>query len=152
MLGLDALQRAQFAFTVGAHIVLRAFSIGFASPVLVLSGLARSVFTVLFNQWKAIVAVAFGARSGIRGGEPPASAARFRRRPGRLHAHADMVGIISHAGGPLHGHAGREHRTQPKGRQQHRAEARGTPLCLRPDLRLMMVGMGMKSPVNRHDG
>ena len=66
MLGLDALllARIQFAFTVSAHIIFPAFSIGLASYLAVLNGLAlwtgRSVFTDLFNYWKKIFAVAFG--------------------------------------------------------------------------------------------
>jgi cytochrome d ubiquinol oxidase subunit I len=66
MLGLDALMlaRIQFAFTVSAHIIFPAFSIGLASYLAVLNGLAlwtgRSVFTDLFNYWKKIFAVAFG--------------------------------------------------------------------------------------------
>ena len=66
MFGLDALllARIQFAFTVSAHIIFPAFSIGLASYLAVLNGLAlwtgRSVFTDLFNYWKKIFAVAFG--------------------------------------------------------------------------------------------
>ncbi|NKC29391.1 cytochrome ubiquinol oxidase subunit I [Falsiroseomonas selenitidurans] len=66
MLGLDALllARIQFAFTVSAHIIFPAFSIGLASYLAVLNGLAlwtgRPVFTDLFNYWKKIFAVAFG--------------------------------------------------------------------------------------------
>ena len=66
MLGLDALllARIQFAFTVSAHIIFPAFSIGLASYLAVLNGLAlwtgRQVFTDLFNYWKKIFAVAFG--------------------------------------------------------------------------------------------
>lgn len=66
MFGLDALMlaRIQFAFTVSAHIIFPAFSIGLASYLAVLNGLAlwtgRAVFTDLFNYWKKIFAVAFG--------------------------------------------------------------------------------------------
>ena len=65
-LGLDALllARIQFAVTVSAHIIFPAFSIGLASYLAVLNGLAlwtgRQVFADLFNDWKKIFAVAFG--------------------------------------------------------------------------------------------
>ena len=55
MLGFDALMlaRIQFAFTVSAHVIFPAFSIGLASYFAVLNGLAlwtgRSVFIDLFN-------------------------------------------------------------------------------------------------------
>ena len=58
------LARIQFAFTVSFHIIFPAFSIGLASYLAVLNGLAlwtgRSVFDDLFNYWKKIFAVAFG--------------------------------------------------------------------------------------------
>jgi cytochrome d ubiquinol oxidase subunit I len=58
------LARIQFAFTVSAHIIFPAFSIGLASFLAVLNGLylgtGRSVFLDLFNYWKKIFAVAFG--------------------------------------------------------------------------------------------
>jgi cytochrome d ubiquinol oxidase subunit I len=63
---LDAilLARVQFAFTVSAHIIFPAFSIGLASYLAVLNGLGlltgRQVFEDLFNYWKKIFAVAFG--------------------------------------------------------------------------------------------
>jgi cytochrome d ubiquinol oxidase subunit I len=66
MLGLDALMlaRIQFAFTVSAHIIFPAFTIGLASYLAVLNGLAlwtgRPVFSDLFNYWKKIFAVTFG--------------------------------------------------------------------------------------------
>jgi cytochrome d ubiquinol oxidase subunit I len=58
------LARFQFAFTVSAHIIFPAFSIGLASFLAVLNGLylstGRAVFLDLFNYWKKIFAVAFG--------------------------------------------------------------------------------------------
>jgi cytochrome d ubiquinol oxidase subunit I len=66
MESLDALMlaRIQFAFTVNAHIIFPAFSIGLASFLAVLNGLwlatERPVFLDLFNYWKKIFAVAFG--------------------------------------------------------------------------------------------
>ncbi len=64
--GFDALTlaRLQFAFTVSAHIIFPAFTIGLASYLAVLNGLwlwtGRAVFLDLFNYWKKIFAVAFG--------------------------------------------------------------------------------------------
>src|SRR6202046_2414752 len=66
MSGADAvlLARAQFAFTVGFHIVFPAFSIGLASYLAVLEALwlatGREVFINLFNYWLKIFAVGFG--------------------------------------------------------------------------------------------
>ena len=63
---MDALTlaRAQFAFTVGFHIVFPVFSIGLASYLAVLNGLSlvtrRTIFLEVFNYWKKIFAVAFG--------------------------------------------------------------------------------------------
>jgi cytochrome d ubiquinol oxidase subunit I len=58
------LARAQFAFTVGFHIVFPVFSIGLASYLAVLNGLSlvtrRAIFLEVFNYWKKIFAVAFG--------------------------------------------------------------------------------------------
>ena len=58
------LARLQFAFTVSFHIIFPVFSIGLASYLAVLNGLAhftgRPVFMDLFNYWKKIFAVAFG--------------------------------------------------------------------------------------------
>jgi len=58
------LARIQFAFTVSAHIIFPAFSIGLASFLAVLNGLylgtGRALFLDLFNYWKKIFAVAFG--------------------------------------------------------------------------------------------
>ncbi|HEY2133905.1 MAG TPA: cytochrome ubiquinol oxidase subunit I, partial [Acetobacteraceae bacterium] len=49
------LARLQFAFTVGFHIVLPAFSIGLASYLMVLEGLwlrtGRQVYLDLFQYW-----------------------------------------------------------------------------------------------------
>ena len=66
MESLDALMlaRIQFAFTISAHIIFPAFSIGLASYLAVLNGLwllsGRDVFLSLFDYWKKIFAVAFG--------------------------------------------------------------------------------------------
>ena len=63
---LDALllARIQFAFTISAHIIFPAFSIGLASYLAVLEALwlwsGRAVFLDLFNYWKKIFAVVFG--------------------------------------------------------------------------------------------
>ncbi|HJS88028.1 MAG TPA: cytochrome ubiquinol oxidase subunit I [Acetobacteraceae bacterium] len=65
------LARAQFAFTVGLHIILPAFSIGLASYLMVLEGLwlrtGRQVYHDLFNYWLKIFAVGFamGVVSGL---------------------------------------------------------------------------------------
>ncbi|MDE2580688.1 MAG: cytochrome ubiquinol oxidase subunit I [Rhodospirillales bacterium] len=65
------LARAQFAFTIGFHIVLPALSIGLASYLAVLEALwlstGRSVYLDLFNYWLRIFAVAFamGVVSGV---------------------------------------------------------------------------------------
>jgi len=59
------LARAQFAFTIGFHIVFPVFSIGLASYLAVLEGLwlktRKPVYLDLFNYWMKIFAVAFGA-------------------------------------------------------------------------------------------
>ncbi|HZR69990.1 MAG TPA: cytochrome ubiquinol oxidase subunit I [Burkholderiales bacterium] len=66
MESLDALlpARIQFAFTLSAHIIFPAFSIGLASYLAVLNGLwlfsGRGVFLSLFDYWKKIFAVVFG--------------------------------------------------------------------------------------------
>jgi len=66
MFGLDAivLARVQFAFTVGFHIVLPAFSIGLASYLAVLEGLwlatSRQVYLDLFQYWIKIFSIVFG--------------------------------------------------------------------------------------------
>jgi cytochrome bd ubiquinol oxidase subunit I len=66
MSALDAvfLARAQFAFTVGFHIVLPAFSIGLASYLMVLEGLwlrtGRHVYQDLFQYWVKAFALVFG--------------------------------------------------------------------------------------------
>lgn len=58
------LARAQFAFTISAHIIFPAFSIGLASFLMVLNGLwlwrGDPVYLRLFNYWKTIFAVVFG--------------------------------------------------------------------------------------------
>jgi cytochrome d ubiquinol oxidase subunit I len=58
------LARAQFAFTIGFHIVLPAFSIGLASYLMVLEGLwlrtGRDVYLDVFRYWLKIFAVVFG--------------------------------------------------------------------------------------------
>lgn len=66
MESLDALllARLQFGFTISAHIIFPAFTIGLASYLAVLNGLwlqtGRHVFLELFEYWKKIFAVAFG--------------------------------------------------------------------------------------------
>jgi cytochrome d ubiquinol oxidase subunit I len=66
MSGADAvlLARVQFAFTVGFHIVLPAFTIGLASYLAVLEGLwlwtSRRVYLDVFNYWLKAFAVVFG--------------------------------------------------------------------------------------------
>jgi cytochrome d ubiquinol oxidase subunit I len=65
-LTIDAfhLARAQFAFTVGFHIVFPSFSIGLASYLAVLEGLwlftKKPVYLDLFRYWLKIFAVGFG--------------------------------------------------------------------------------------------
>lgn len=58
------LARAQFAFTVGYHIVFPIFSIGLASYLATLNGLSlwtgKPVYLDLFNYWRKIFAVTFG--------------------------------------------------------------------------------------------
>jgi cytochrome d ubiquinol oxidase subunit I len=62
----DAIQlaRIQFAFTVSAHIIFPAFSIGLASYLAVLEGLwiwrRDDTYLLLFDYWKKIFAVVFG--------------------------------------------------------------------------------------------
>ena len=70
---LDAvfLARLQFAFTIGFHIVLPAFSIGLASYLMVLEGLwlrtGRQVYQDLFQYWVKAFALVFamGVVSGL---------------------------------------------------------------------------------------
>jgi len=58
------LARVQFTFTVSAHIIFPAFSIGLASYLAVLEGLwiwrRDDAYLVLFDYWKKIFAVVFG--------------------------------------------------------------------------------------------
>ena len=58
------LARAQFAFTVGFHIVLPAFTIGLASYLAVLEALwlatGRQVYRDVFQYWLKVFAIAFG--------------------------------------------------------------------------------------------
>jgi cytochrome d ubiquinol oxidase subunit I len=71
--GIDALllARAQFAFTVGFHIVLPAFSIGLASYLMVLEAMwlrtGGQVYLDLFRYWLKIFAISFamGVVSGL---------------------------------------------------------------------------------------
>jgi cytochrome d ubiquinol oxidase subunit I len=73
MPGPDAifLARAQFAFTIGFHIVLPAFSIGLASYLMVLEALwlrtGRQVFQDLFQYWVKAFSLVFamGVVSGL---------------------------------------------------------------------------------------
>jgi cytochrome d ubiquinol oxidase subunit I len=62
-LALD-LARFQFAFTISAHIIFPAFSIGLASYLAVLEGLwlwtGREVYLRVFKYWLKIFAVVFG--------------------------------------------------------------------------------------------
>src|ERR1700674_3300995 len=64
--GWDAvvLARAQFAFTMGFHIVFPAFSIGLASYLAVLEALwlwtGAAVYLSVFTYWKKVFAVVFG--------------------------------------------------------------------------------------------
>jgi len=58
------LARFQFAFTVSAHIIFPAFSIGLASYLAVLEGLwlatGRPIYMTVFRYWIRIFAVVFG--------------------------------------------------------------------------------------------
>ena len=58
------LARIQFAFTVSAHIIFPAFTIGLASFLAVLNALwlwrRDETYLALFEQWKTIFAVTFG--------------------------------------------------------------------------------------------
>jgi len=58
------LARFQFAFTISAHIIFPAFSIGLASYLAVLNGLwlwyRDEAYLRLFDYWKTIFAVVFG--------------------------------------------------------------------------------------------
>ncbi|PJA59606.1 MAG: cytochrome ubiquinol oxidase subunit I, partial [Rhodobacterales bacterium CG_4_9_14_3_um_filter_71_31] len=58
------LARFQFAFTISAHIIFPAFTIGLASWLAVLNGLWLTTrddgYIRLFDQWKTIFAVVFG--------------------------------------------------------------------------------------------
>lgn len=71
--GITALlaARAQFAFTLGFHIILPAFSIGLASYLMVLEALwlrtGRQVYLDLFQYWLKIFAISFamGVVSGV---------------------------------------------------------------------------------------
>jgi cytochrome d ubiquinol oxidase subunit I len=65
-LGFEALDlaRFQFAFTISAHIIFPAFTIGLASWLAVLNGLwlitRDDAYLRVFDQWKTIFAVVFG--------------------------------------------------------------------------------------------
>ena len=65
------LARAQFAFTLGFHIVLPAFTIGLASYLMVLEALwlstGRQVYLDVFQYWLKIFAIIFamGVVSGV---------------------------------------------------------------------------------------
>ena len=58
------LARAQFAFTIGFHIVLPAFTIGLASYLAVLEAMSlatgRQVYRDVFHYWLRVFAVVFG--------------------------------------------------------------------------------------------
>jgi cytochrome d ubiquinol oxidase subunit I len=61
----ETIARIQFAFAISFHIIFPAFSIGLASYLAVLNGLwlrtKDEIYLILFNYWKKIFAVAFGA-------------------------------------------------------------------------------------------
>ena len=73
MVDIDALflARLQFAFTIGFHIVLPAFSIGLASYLAVLEGLwlrtGKQVYLDLFQYWVKAFSLVFamGVVSGL---------------------------------------------------------------------------------------
>jgi Cytochrome bd terminal oxidase subunit I/Cytochrome bd terminal oxidase subunit II len=71
MTGTIILARAEFAFTVGFHILLPTFSIGLASYLAVLEGLwlttGRQVYFDVYKYWLRIFAVGFamGVVSGV---------------------------------------------------------------------------------------
>ena len=85
------LARAQFALTIGFHIVFPAFSIGLASYLAVLEGLwlatGRQVYLDLFRYWVKIFSLGFamgGERTRDRGrhaGAPLAAPALSHRSP-----------------------------------------------------------------------
>jgi len=58
------LARIQFAFTIGAHIIFPAFTIGLASWLAVLEGLwlitGRDTYIQIFRYWSKIFAIVFG--------------------------------------------------------------------------------------------
>lgn len=58
------LARMQFAFTVSAHIIFPAFTIGLASYLAVLNAMwlwtREEAYLILFEQWKTVFAVTFG--------------------------------------------------------------------------------------------
>ena len=66
MSGFDpvTLARAQFAFTMGFHIIFPAFTIGLASYLAVLEGMwlwtGQAIYLSVFTYWKKIFAVVFG--------------------------------------------------------------------------------------------
>ena len=66
MPGSDAvlMARAQFAFTIGFHIVLPAFTIGLASYLAVLEAMSlatgRQVYLDVFHYWLRVFAIVFG--------------------------------------------------------------------------------------------
>jgi Cytochrome bd-type quinol oxidase, subunit 1 len=63
-IGALNLARIQFAFTVSAHIIFPALTIGMASYLAVLNGIwlmrRDDAYIQLFNYWKTIFAVIFG--------------------------------------------------------------------------------------------
>ncbi len=63
-IGALNLARIQFAFTVSAHIIFPALTIGMASYLAVLNGLSlvrgERIYLEIFNYWKNIFAVIFG--------------------------------------------------------------------------------------------
>ena len=93
------LARAQFAFTIGFHIVLPAFSIGLASYLMVLEALwlrtGRQVYLDVFQYWLKIFAVVLRDGRGVGAGHVATSSARTGR------VFADKAGPIV---GPLMGY------------------------------------------------
>ena len=89
MPGADAvlLARAQFAFTVGFHIVLPAFTIGLASYLAVLEALwlrtGRQVYRDVFQYWLKVFAVGSAWASSPAWSWPTSSAPTGRASPTR---------------------------------------------------------------------
>ncbi len=80
------LARFQFAFTVSAHIIFPAFSIGLASYLAVLEGLwlwtGHEIYLRAFKYWIKIFAIVFGAT--LRAGATPLISVLAERVQGPL--------------------------------------------------------------------